>query len=72
MLGRSIVGAIAAVLAATVSSLVTARAERETLPGIENTPFRIAAAKGYCEQHSLVCKPETIACRSCWRTETTS
>jgi len=55
MLGRSIVGAIAAVLAAAVSPLLSARAEGETVriqdyPGVGNMLFRIAAAKGHASR----------------------
>jgi NitT/TauT family transport system substrate-binding protein len=65
MLSRSIIGAIAAALAATFSPPVVAQGKGETAriqdyPGIGNMLYRIAATKGYCEKHGITCQLQTI------------
>jgi NitT/TauT family transport system substrate-binding protein len=62
---KSIIGVIAAALAATFAPAVLAQGKGDTVriqdyPGIGNMLYRIAATKGYCEKHGVTCQLQMI------------
>jgi NitT/TauT family transport system substrate-binding protein len=65
MLGRAIIGFIAAALAAAFTPAVLAQQKGQIVriqdyPGIGNMLYRIAATKGYCEKHGITCQLQMI------------
>lgn len=65
MLGKSIIGVIAAALAAALASPAPAQPKGEVVriqdfPGLGNMVYRVAAAKGYCAKHGITCRLQMI------------